>query len=186
MVLLRHLVLGFGVALLPACTGDATDVASDPGSSVNRAGAANEVAGAANDDDDDAKPISGGCLPGDQDGVVGGNTTVKLYVTDTGFNVGTKDSGQPNIAVQNSTRVTLVLTNAGSKPHGFTVGCRPTGLPAECNQPTSCFPTDANVPALDPGDSVTVEFQTPLVEGEYEFTSDEPGDDGLIGEFVLL
>jgi hypothetical protein len=33
---------------------------------------------------------------------------------------------------------------------------------------------------------VTVTFQTPAVEGEYQFTSDEPGDEALIGEFVLL
>ena len=198
MVELRHLLLGFAIALLTACGSDATSVAPDDGSPANGGGAANsgdDTAGATNDDDnaagargdDDGDDVPPGmCIPDDQDGVVGGNNTVKLYITDAGFNVGTQDSGQPNIAVQNSANVTLTITNAGSKPHSFTIGCRPTDLPTECNQPTSCFPSDANVPAIDPGDSVVVKFKTPVVEGEYEFTSDEPGDDGLIGEFVLM
>ncbi|MES1173055.1 MAG: hypothetical protein ABUL62_01910 [Myxococcales bacterium] len=127
------------------------------------------------------------CMPDDQDGVVGGTSTVLLNVSDTGFAVGGVDSGstQPNIAVQNTSTVKLTITNVGSKPHSFHVSCRPTELPASCPQ-MSCFPDGANVAAIDPGDSVTVTFQTPAVEGEYQFTSDEPGDEALIGEFVLL
>ncbi len=131
------------------------------------------------DSDDDS------CMPDDQDGVVGGNTTVNLYVSDTSFNVGTEDSGQANIAVQNTSNVTLKITNVGSKPHSFQVGCRPTELPAGCPQ-SSCFPDEANVPAIDPGADVTVTFETPAVEGEYLFTSAEPGDEELIGQFVLM
>ncbi|MEI9938783.1 MAG: hypothetical protein WDO69_16310 [Pseudomonadota bacterium] len=194
MVRLRHLLLGFGIVLLTACGSDANDGApggsggsgasggSEPSADAGASGASND----GDDDDDDDDNPSGNCIPDDQDGVVGGKNTVKLYVTDTGFNVGTQDSGQRNIAVQNRANVALTLTNVGTRPHGFTIACRPTDLPAECNQPTSCFPTAANVAALQPGDAVTVMFQTPVVEGEYQFTSDEPGDEALIGEFVLM
>ncbi len=199
MIWLRHLLLGLGIAVLAACLtacgSDADNGASSTAGASGAAGAtgasgASGASGAADndddDDDDDDDDNNGSCIPDDQDGVIGGNNTVKLYVTDTGFNVGTKDSGQPNIAVQNRANVTLTITNAGTRPHGFTVGCRPTDLPAECNQPTSCFPTAANVAAIAPGDSVTITFQTPVVEGEYKFTSDEPGDEELVGEFVLM
>lgn len=192
MMRLHQLSLIVGIWLVSACSSDATSTpsaaAGSSGSPEDNGAAGaiddgNGVAGAP-DDDDDIPP--GSCIPDDQDGVVGGNNTVKLYITDTSFNVGTADSGQRNIAVQNSANVTLTITNAGSKPHGFSIACRPTDLPAMCNMPTSCFPTGANVAAIDPGDSVSVEFKTPVVEGEYRFTSDEPGDDALVGEFVLM
>ncbi|MEO6603851.1 MAG: hypothetical protein ABIQ16_28465 [Polyangiaceae bacterium] len=127
------------------------------------------------------------CMPDDQDGIVGGNNTVLLTVSDTDFAVGGVNSGstQRNISVQNNGNVTLTLTNVGSKPHSFHVACRATDLPAGCPQ-TSCFPDIATVPAIEPGDSVTVMFQTPAVEGEYQFTSDEPGDEDLLGQFVLI
>ncbi len=137
----------------------------------------------------DAKDNDGDdlCQPDDQDGVVGGNSKVLLNVSDTGFAVGGVDSGstQPNIAVQNTSTVILTITNVGTKPHSFHVACRPSELPAGCSQ-TSCFPDEAQVPAIDPGASVTVTFRTPAVEGEYAFTSDEPGDEALVGEFVLM
>ncbi len=194
MIRLRHLLLGFGIVLLTACGSDAKDDVSDTTGAPSGGGAsgaassipgASGAAGAADADDDDDDDDNKGCTPDDQDGVVGGNNTVKLYVTDTGVNVGTTDSGQPNIAVQNTANVTLTITNAGTRPHSFQVACRPTDLPAGCPQ-TSCFPDAANVPAIAPGDHVTVTFRTPLVEGEYKFTSDEPGDEALIGEFVLM
>jgi hypothetical protein len=86
------------------------------------------------------------------------------------------------------------LTNVGTKPHDMVIGCIPTGLPRGCPT-TSCFPKNANIPALDPGKSVTLTYKVPLVEGAYQFTSDEPGDTdngadggltGLVGEFVLI
>lgn len=156
MVRFRHLLLGFGITLLTACGSDVSD---------------------GNDT----------CMPGDQDGIVGGSNTVLLNVSDTAFAVGGVNSGstQRNVSVQNTSNVTLTITNVGSKPHSFQVGCRPTNSPAGCPQ-TSCFPDTANVSAIAPGDSVTVMFQTPAVEGEYQFTSDEPGDDDLVGQFVLL
>jgi hypothetical protein len=126
------------------------------------------------------------CNPDDADGVVGGTTTVLLSVNEDGYAVGGVDSGstQPNIAVQNSSTVKLTITNTGTKPHGFLIACVPTGLPASCAQ-ESCFPDDANVPVIDPGDSVTVTFTTPAVEGAYTFTSDAAGDEDLVGQFVL-
>ena len=136
------------------------------------------------------------CTPDDQDGVVGGRQTVLLNVSDTAFGVGGVDSGslQPNVAVQNSSFVTLTLTNIGTKPHSLRLACIPSGLPAPCAR-TSCFPDEANVPEVLPGRSVTVMFATPAVEGAYAFVSDQPGDSetdeagkasGLVGQFVLM
>ena len=155
----KIILLGLGLSLATGCGSDAKDDA----------------------DGDDA------CMPDDQDGVVGGNNTVLLNVSDTGFAVGGVNSGstQPNIAVQNTSNVKLTITNVGTTPHSFHVACIPTELPAQCPQ-MSCFPDAANVPAIEPGDSVTVEFATPAVEGAYTFTSDEPGDEALIGQFVLM
>jgi len=136
------------------------------------------------------------CNPDDADGVVGGFSTVKLSVSDTAFAVGGVDSNstEPNIAVQNSSVVKLTVTNTGTTPHSFKVACIPSDLPAACEQ-MSCFPGAANIPAIAPGDSVTVTFATPAVEGAYQFSSDEDGDTsiggegnetGLVGEFVLM
>jgi len=127
------------------------------------------------------------CQPDDQDGVVGQNITVLVSVSDTGFAVGGVNSGstQPNIAVQNLSNVKLTLTNVGTRPHSFQVACIPTDLPAGCPA-MSCFPDGANISALMPGESATVMFATPAVEGAYPFTSDQPGDDDLLGQFVLM
>jgi hypothetical protein len=136
------------------------------------------------------------CNPGDADGVVGGVNTVKVSVSDTAFTVGGvgSNSTEPNIAVQNSSTVNLTVTNTGTKPHSFKVACIPSGLPAGCEQ-MSCFPDAADIPAIAPGDSVMVTFNTPAVEGTYRFFSDEDGDTsaggegnetGLVGEFVLM
>jgi hypothetical protein len=141
-------------------------------------------------DDDDS------CQPDDQDGIIGSKQTVLLSITDERFAVGGVASGstQSNIAVQNLTEITLVVTNEGEKPHSFQVECRPSELPAGCPQ-TACFPDEANIPAIQPGKSVTVVFEAPAVEGEYRFTSTEPGDTtegedgeltGLVGQFVLM
>jgi hypothetical protein len=88
-------------------------------------------------DEDDADPTNGGmCFP-DSDGLTGGSYTIAVTVTDTGFM-------KNLIATQNDSMVTLKLTNSGTKPHGFSVGCVSVlssypKLPAMC--PTvSCFP----------------------------------------------
>ncbi|HEY4160339.1 MAG TPA: hypothetical protein VGM29_19640, partial [Polyangiaceae bacterium] len=133
------------------------------------------------------------CNPDDQDGVVGGNDVILLNVSDTAFAVGGLDSGstEPNIAVQNLSNVTLTLTNVGTTPHGLYIACIQTGSPAGCPA-SSCFPDSANIPALAPGDSATVSFATPAVEGAYPFVSHEAYDagtdadggvSGLVGEF---
>jgi hypothetical protein len=140
------------------------------------------------------------CNPGDNDGIVGGNYPVLVNVSDTGFAVGGVDSGstEPNITTQNLGHVTLTVTNVGTKPHDLVIECIPSGLPAGCAQ-TSCFPSTANVPALQPGETVTTPmFVTPAVEGSYPFISDVPGDDtqfnsadggvtgNLVGAFILM
>jgi hypothetical protein len=141
------------------------------------------------------------CTPGDQDGVTGARAsmTVLLNVSDTGYAVGGVDSGstEPNITVQNLTKVVLTLTNVGTAPHGMQIACIPTGLPAGCPA-LSCFPDTANIAPLAPGASVTVTFVTPAVEGSYPFTDtasdsttvgegDADGSaPGLVGEFVLM
>jgi hypothetical protein len=111
------------------------------------------------------------------------------------FAVGGVDSGsdQRNIAVQNSSTVTMTLTNVGTKPHSLVVACIPTGLPAGCPS-ESCLPASANISALEAGQTATTTFNTPAVEGAYPFASDVPGDTqivdgtatGLVGEFVLM
>jgi hypothetical protein len=150
------------------------------------------------------------CTPGDQDGVNGGYYTILVSVSDTGFTVGGVNSGstEPNITVQNLGIVTLTLTNTGTRPHDMVVQCIPTGLPAVCMNPTSCFdnPNDAGtstpnavtlIPPIQPGTSQTLVVQVPLVEGIYNFISDVPADDttfepdggvsgNLVGDFVLM
>jgi hypothetical protein len=126
------------------------------------------------------------CTAGDQDGVIGGKQVVLLTVSDTAFAVGGVDSGstQRNITIQNSSQVTLTLTNVGATPHSFAVACIPSELPAGCPR-KSCFPEAANIAPLDPGKSATTKFTVPVVEGAYPFSSSVPGDEGLIGQFVL-
>jgi hypothetical protein len=131
----------------------------------------------------------------DADGIIGGASTIQLTVSDTAFSVGAADSGsvEPNIVVQNLSRVTLTLTNVGTRPHDFVIRCLPTPNAAGC--PTeSCFPPEAGLGPVAPGGSATTTFMTPAVEGAYPFVSDQPGDSetaadggpGLLGEFVLM
>jgi hypothetical protein len=126
------------------------------------------------------------CAPDDQDGVIGGESTVLLTVSDAAFAVGGVGSGstQRNITIQNSSNVTLTLTNVGTTPHSFVVDCIPSELPAGCPQ-TSCFPSEATIPAVAPEASTTVKFTVPVVEGAYPFFSDVPGDEALLGQFVI-
>lgn len=126
------------------------------------------------------------CVPNDQDGVIGGVNTVLLTVSDAAFAVGGVGSGstQRNITIQNSSNVTLTLTNVGTRPHAFVVECIATDLPAGCAK-TSCFPGAANISAVAPGDSATTKFTVPVIEGAYPFFSDAPGDEALLGQFVI-
>jgi hypothetical protein len=129
------------------------------------------------------------CYP-DNDGVNDQTYTIDIAVTDTGF---TSTGGDPDdagakniIATQNSSQVILTLTNNGTMPHGFTVGCvsvcssYPT-LPAGCS-PSACFPSGATIAPIAAGATATVTFVTPVPDGLlYPFSSGAPGDDSVPG-----
>jgi hypothetical protein len=111
---------------------------------------------------------SGPCDPGDSDGLTGGSYTFDVTVDDTSFT--------PQILkAQNLSSVTVRVTNAGTKPHGFSVGCIDTpntqGCPAQ-----SCFAAAATVGPVAPGASATATFATPNPEGIYPITSGVAGD----------
>src|SRR5262245_12994305 len=99
------------------------------------------------------------CKPDDADGIVSVDMTVAVTVNDTSF--------QPAIIkTQNTSIVTLTLTNAGTHPHGFALDCLPTPNSRSC--PTaSCFPAAATIAPIAPGTSTTTKFMTPAVEGIY-------------------
>ena len=110
----------------------------------------------------------GGACFSDTDGINGGSYTFALTVDDTGFS-------KTILAAQNDAQVTLTLTNDGTTPHGFKVGCTSVAsaypdLPAGCSS-TSCFPASA-----------TITFVTPPADGLiYPFTSNEPSDGAVAG-----
>jgi hypothetical protein len=127
------------------------------------------------------------CYP-DSDGINGGSYTFELIVNDAGFLASGPDAGAKNIiSTQNDAMVTLTLTNMGTTPHGFAVGCAnvcpayPT-LPAGCS-PTVCFdPSYSSIAPLAPGASMTITFDTPTPDGLiYPFNSNEPSDIGVPG-----
>jgi hypothetical protein len=108
------------------------------------------------------------CYP-DNDGVNNMVATVDVTVDDTGFS-------KTVISTQNDSPVTLTVTNKGTKPHGFAVGCTTTTAPAGCATHV-CFPDDSTIAPLEPGKSKTITFQTPTPDGIiYPFNSNEPDD----------
>jgi hypothetical protein len=120
----------------------------------------------------------GGCFP-DNDGINGGSYTFVLTVDDTGFS-------KSLLTAQNDAQVTIMLTNMGTTPHGFAVGCTSAApaypdLPAGCAS-SVCFPAGASILPLDPGKSATIMFDTPTPDGLiYPFTSNEPSDSAVPG-----
>jgi hypothetical protein len=138
---------------------------------LNCGSGSNAAAGAAETDTD-------ACFP-DGDGVSGGYYTFDLTVDDTGFS-------KNLLNTQNDAQVTLTLTNLGTTPHGFAVGCTSVtaaypDLPPSCPT-TVCFPSDATIPPLAPGASATIVFSTPTVDSViYPFTSGEPSDSSVPG-----
>jgi hypothetical protein len=127
------------------------------------------------------------CFP-DNDCVTNVASTVDLVVDDTGFYAGSPDAGadidggmKTVITTQNRSPVIFTLTNVGTQPHGFTVGCTSVlsaypELPAGCPS-TACFPAAATISPLDPGTSKTVMFETPTPDNlGYPFKSNAPGD----------
>jgi hypothetical protein len=137
---------------------------------------------------DAATTDPGTCYP-DNDGINDDTYTIDIAVDDTGFSStgGDDDAGAKNIiATQNQSPVTLTLTNNGTKPHGFQVGCvsvctsYPT-LPAGCS-PLACFPAGATIAPIAPGASATVTFDTPTPDGLlYPFSSSAPDDGSVPG-----
>jgi hypothetical protein len=111
---------------------------------------------------------SDACQAGDADGVVGGHYTFHVTVDDDAF--------KPVILKgQNTAEITLVLTNAGTVPHGFGVRCIAT--PNDTGCPTkSCFPDETTIDPIEPGKMATTEFKLPLVEGIYPIYSTADGD----------
>ncbi len=121
---------------------------------------------------------NGGCFP-DGDGLNGGSYTFDLTVDDTGFS-------KNILATQNDSQVTVHVTNNGTKPHGFTVGCTNVAnaypdLPAGCPS-KACFPAGATLAPLMPGASGSVTFVTPTPDNlVYPFSSNAPGDADVAG-----
>jgi hypothetical protein len=143
----------------------------------------------------------------DNDGLSGDSYTIAIAVNDTGFTstggdpgddgddggdsgdagaAGSGASAKNIINTENASAVTLTLTNTGTKPHGFTVGCvnvcsaYPT-LPSGCS-PTACFPAAATIAPIMPGTSKTVTFDTPVPDDLiFPFSSGAPGDEGVAG-----
>lgn len=138
-------------------------------------------AGDGGGDDDAGSP----CAASDSDGLNGGCYSFDLTVTDTGFS-------PVILKAQNRALVTLHLTNAGTKPHDFVMGCIPVSFPGCPAQ--SCFSSGATIPSLAPGASAVATFATPNPEGIYLFRSDVNGDSqvdadggatGVVGQFVV-
>ncbi|HET8940238.1 MAG TPA: hypothetical protein VFN67_42650 [Polyangiales bacterium] len=148
------------------------------------------------DDDDDDPFASGMCFP-DADGLTGVTKTIELTVTDTEFS-------KTVLTSQDNSMVVLKLTNEGTKPHGFAVGCASVldaypNVPDRCPKVT-CFPgsipdgddgdsvadDDADMPAridpIEPGESKTIMFLTPTTDNViYPFTSNSPDDESVEG-----
>jgi hypothetical protein len=116
------------------------------------------------------------CKPDDADGILGTADTFEVTVTDDAF-------APKVLASQNLTHVTLRLTNDGTTPHGFVIACLQT--PNDDGCPTaSCFPDEAKVEPLEPGDSRTIEFEVPLVEGIHAVSTGVEGD-AAEGQFIV-
>jgi hypothetical protein len=126
----------------------------------------------------DGSATSDACFP-DSDGINGGEDTFVITVDDTGFS-------KTILATQNDAQATVTLTNTGTKPHGFKVGCVSVlssypNLPSGCPR-DSCFASNAEIPPLAPGESATITFDTPTPDNLiYPFTSNEAADSDVPG-----
>jgi len=170
------------VALALGCGASPTSSSSAASTSDDDAAAAGSAASSTSDND-----AAAACYP-DNDGINGGEYTFVLTVDDTGFS-------KTILTTQNDAVATVMLTNMGTTPHGFMVGCTSVlpaypDLPAGC--PTvACFPSGATIPPLAPGASQTITFDTPTPDGHiYPFKSTEPADSTVPGlnngQWVLM
>jgi hypothetical protein len=129
-------------------------------------------ASSSDDHQDDA------CTPDDADGIISEPARLIVTVTDS-------DLKPKILTVQNSSDITLTLENNGTSPLGLAVDCLATpnhdGCPTE-----SCFPADAKLEPIEPGESATITFVSPLVEGIYAFHSGLPDDtERASGQFIV-
>jgi hypothetical protein len=133
------------------------------------------------DDDDGGSP----CAPPDSDGINAGCYAFDVTVDDNGFS-------PVILKAQNLGKVTITLTNKGTRPHDLVFGCVPVTFPG-CPA-MQCFPTEANILPLEPGKSASTMFVTPNPEGIYDYRSDVAGDSmvegdsgvsGIWGQFVV-
>lgn len=116
------------------------------------------------------------CELEDQDGIIGGTEVFVLRVRDAGFD--------PIIlTAQNQSDVTLTLRNESSGEAAFLVDCLLTPNQDGCSQ-ESCFEAQANIAPIAPGESATVQFKLPAVEGDYVYRA-RAGDDTRRGQFIL-
>lgn len=116
------------------------------------------------------------CEPDDLDGIIGGQWSFVLVVTDDEFS--------PLILkTQNSSTVNLSVENRGARQHDFRIDCLPTpnddGCPSE-----ACFPMESTIAPIEPGATGVATFSTPRVEGIYTFRSTLDGPE-LQGQFIV-
>jgi hypothetical protein len=108
----------------------------------------------------------------DQNGVSGGTYAFAVTVDDVGFS-------PPIVTTENLAMVTLTLTNAGTKPHGFAIAC----------VDGRCFPDAATIQPLAPHATATTNFATPRYETIYPFRSNAMDDsaegDMHVGQFII-
>jgi hypothetical protein len=172
---------GTDAGACPAGVAAGQSMADDAGGDDAGSGADSDDAGS----DDAGSNADNQCRPPDSDGLAGGCYFFNLFVDDTGFS--------PIILkAQNLARTTIQLTNTGTRPHDFVVGCVPLHAPGCPSQ--VCFPPRASIATLAPGGVATTTFVTPYLDGIYDFQSDLAGDSpiavdggtrGLRGQFVV-
>jgi hypothetical protein len=176
--------VGAGQSMADEAGGD--DAGSGADGDDAGSGAGGDDAGGDDAGSDDAGSNGNNqCRPPDSDGLVGGCYFFSLVVDDTGFS--------PIILkAQNLARTTIELTNTGTRPHDFVLGCVPLHAPGCPSQ--VCFPPRASIATLGPGGTATTTFVTPYLDGIYDFRSDLAGDSpialdggirGLRGQFVV-
>lgn len=113
----------------------------------------------------------GSCTPDDANGIDGDDTGPATFIV----TVNDDEFAPAILSVENNAEVTLTLTNEGTRAHGFQIDCLPT--PNDDNCPLeSCFPDEARILPIDPGETKTIVFETPLVEGLYTVRSRDQED----------